>query len=191
MPVIQVYCRVLEPLLGMALLYAGVLLIGTDPVIYRDHVLLYFVAGVYMYQSGFHLASIERWAFIILPVFCVFAGIEFLGYHQIYDHHSSVYLAKRIAVAATFLLISSWLSKSIARQFLLGVSRPVFVVFLSHNLVLAVIWGIWTSIMGWEISSSYALYFFAAPILVWAGAYIIYPFLLRLPRLVRVPLIGK
>lgn len=191
LPVIQLYCRTFQPVYGMPLLYAGVLLIGTDPVIYRDHVLLYFVAGVYMYQCGFRLASIERWAFLVLPALFVFAGIELFGYHQIYDLHSSIQLAKRIAVAAAFLLFSSWLSTSSARRLLLEISRPVFIVFLSHNIALAVLWGVWTMLMGWEITSAYAFYFFAAPVLVWIIAYAVYPALLRIPRVLRVPLIGK
>jgi hypothetical protein len=190
-PIIQVYCSRLNPLLGMVLLCAFIYLVGIEPVIYRENILICFVAGVYLQQINFRLGSIERWAFLVIPAFLVFAWIEFTGRVELYEIHDVVQLAKRFAVASTILLASTWLAKTFLRRFLLKISRPVFLVFLSHNLGFGVIWSVWMLAQGPEINSAYVIYLFGAPLIVWAIAYLIYPWLLRLPSAMRIPLIGK
>jgi hypothetical protein len=191
MPIIQIYCERLNPLLGMALLCAFIYVVGIEPIIYRENILICFVAGIYLQQIGFKLSSIERWALLILPAFLFFAWIELSGRLEFYEFHDVVQLAKRFVVASTILLASTWLAKTFLRHFLLKVSQPVFLVFLCHNLVFGVIWTAWSMVMGREIDSTYAIYLFGAPLLTWLGAFVVYPYLLRLPTAVRIPLIGK
>ncbi len=191
MPIIQVYCSRLNPLFGMVLLCAFIYLVGVEPVIYRENILICFVAGVYLKQVDFRLSSIERWTLLVIPAFLFFAWIELTGRLELYEFHDVFELAKRFAVASTILLVSTWLAKTFLRGSLLKISPPVFLVFLSHNLGFGVIWTAWTMVMGAEINSAYVIYIFGAPLIVWTVAYLVYPFLQRLPVAMRIPLIGK
>ena len=191
MPLIQVYCRWLNPFLGMILLCTVIYIVGVEPVIYRENILICFVAGVYLKQVDFRLSSIERWALLIIPAFLFFAWIELTGRLEIYESHDVVQLAKRFAVASTILLASTWLAKTSLRRFLLMISPPVFLVFLSHNLAFGVLWSAWAMTVGADIGSTYAIYLFGAPLITWASAFLVYPFLQRLPDVIRIPLTGK
>ncbi len=199
-------CALLSPLLihaikrtgwiALAVIWVAGLINGFEPVIYRAQILMFYTLGIYCALNGrlLHLDGKAIWSLMLLSLGIHILETFYPPAKVFADPWGGELLAvlKRLAMAIAVISLMGralqykWLSARI-----MTVEPRIYLIFLSHNLVFLLLWGIWKLIFGDDLGFPYLIFFLCAPLAaVWLSRYI-YAVAVRLPGPLRMALLGR
>jgi succinoglycan biosynthesis protein ExoH len=179
----------------VALVWVFGLFMGFAPLIFRASIPLFFTLGIYLAIRRGHL---RYNAFLTAATLVSFLGVVVADYYggvhpDVYGQHlHSIYLAfRRIALASALLAASHFIVSCKWAGLLLNAERHVFLVYLTHSVVLFIAWGVWRELFGATLGSAYSVFFIAGPLLVFAVVPLFAPWLDACPGWLQVAVRGR
>jgi hypothetical protein len=196
-------CFLLFPLIHKAAQLAGPLVIvvtlviiytiGTAPVIYREHIILFFVIGVVAARYRITVSDVTRFGFVTLPLVVIVIVAQLyaplLAWLQdaVLDYNT----LKRLIVAHAMLCLAQQAATRLPGYVLDTLSEITFIGFLMHNLFFAVAWTPFLILFKTNDPTLYPLYFFLAPVVLWVVAYWVRRGIRHVPQTVQIMTFGK
>lgn len=194
-------CSLLLPILLPLIRNGGVLAIitiwiigltiGYAPIIFRPHILMFFSLGVFIHFQIKNLASIQRT--IINSLLAVGASL------------SIIYIAKKIGlvdvnlegtilrvtvatliIGLCYLMVDTKFIRTIIKA-----EPAAFLLFLSHQTVMLILWGGWQILFGNQITEKYIVFYMVAPIISLTLAIFFHKITNKAPSKVKSAIRGK
>lgn len=167
--------------------------IGTAPVIYREHIILFFALGVVAGRYRITVPDLTRFGLVSLPLLVIVIAAQlyapFLAWLQ--DTLADYNLIKRLIVAHAMLCLAQQAAKRVPGYTLDTLSEITFVGFLMHNLFFAITWTPFLILFKANEPTLYPLYFFLAPVVLWAMAYLVWRGIRHVPKTIQIMTVGK
>lgn len=182
-------------LLGAALL----MFIGNvgSPVLLRPLTLLFFAVGIVLGTTRCDLLALDRYrGHILLSSLAFWAGmLVYLLYvreaDDLYDRVKYLDLVNRTLVALVFWIIADPMLRWVGRDRIVQMERRIYLVFLSHVVVIAVVGGAFGVVFGGYDTYAYLLLFAATPLYCYLAASAVFDLVRRLPSPLQIIVMGK
>lgn len=183
------------PALALVAVFVGVILDGFAPLLFRPSILLFALAGFVFDLAGHRLPVFTRPSVLLLAaasataLFLVAAAIEPIGADMIAQRLQNI--GKRTILIAIVLAVACLLCGAPAARRLTPLAPTMFLVYLSHVPVCALLWLMIGGLFDAADQRVILVYFFAAPALALGVGVGLSRLLGRLPPALQVLLSGK
>ncbi len=186
--------RLKPTLLGKLVILAFLITIELSPFVLRQEIAIFFWVGVIISpcstllpRAFYHL----KWALVMASValiYCVIVGGTW--YEDFWQG-----LVGRLLLALSFMSLSGWVAVHLKEvgwvEAWARIESRIYFVFLSHNVVFLLFWGLWQQIFGNELSYPYLIFYISAPFLWVITSFWVWQGIRRLPTGLYVYLLGK
>lgn len=196
-------CILLSPLiiflakrLSWCLLIAVVLLDGlTDFLVpfVRSTILIFFIAGIVFGISRNDFSVFAKLRALVYAAFIIIVLVELkvLGLDLIKERMFMYDMLKRLIAALFVLDVALVCARSIQSRLIDRVDAATFFIFLAHNLVFLIPWGVWKALMGEDLEFPYIIFYLGVPLLNVSLLTLIYPYGRFLPRPLQYLVVGS
>lgn len=181
------------PLAILLLLTGATIFDALEPLVYRPAITLFAALGVVLAHNKLSLADLARLRFVsvsLVLMLSAFMLIEFLPMPVELDSNSKNILL-RGALLVLLLVVTAWLARSSFGHFLEFFEERIYETYLSHVLIIGVLWSVWTALVGNALGSSYIIFFLLAPAFAMAGGRLLGAFIDFLPGFLQMIIRGK
>jgi succinoglycan biosynthesis protein ExoH len=178
--------------LGVGLVWIAGLTIGFAPIVMRPHILMFFTIGIYLIMQSDRLLPSPRTAIkLYATLLLTLALVQLVPIlHSNYGQNVPT-TAFRLTMASTFFVMAVALSRSAAGRVVARLEPVTYLLYLSHTLLLLVLWGAWQLFFDTDLDWPYAVFFVAAPWVVLLIVMALYKLLARVPAAVQRVVNGK
>lgn len=151
---------------GLGFIWLAGLTVGFDPIVIREHILMFFVIGVLFSiekaESTPQHETVKRVALCLLLVLAVVRLSPQFATNFAYNVEPAAF---RLCVATVFIYVSSRLAMIPLGNWIAKLEPSIYLVYLSHTIVMMVLWGVWQQKFGNHQSGPYLFFFLFAPIM--------------------------
>ncbi|MDP3824275.1 MAG: acyltransferase [Burkholderiales bacterium] len=166
--------------------------VGFSPVVMRPSILMFFSIGVYLVSRNRQLVpSLGTVARLFTTLMLVFAGAYFVPFLQSHENKELRDTAFRLLMASLFLIATLWLSRMPLGKLIARLEPMIYMMYLSHVVVLLLLWGAWQQVFEKDLEWPYAVFFVGAPVATVLIVQAAQKGLLRLPSALQRLLVGK
>lgn len=181
------------PLAILFLLLVATLFDVLDPLIYRPAITFFVALGVVLaHKKGSlaDLASLRAVSVSLVLILSVFILFEFLPIPA--ELEGSVKnILLRGALLVFLLVVTAWLARSSFGHFLEFFEERIYETYLSHVLLIGVLWSVWTALVGNALVLSYIIFFLLAPIFAMVAGRLLGTVIDLLPSFLQMIIRGK
>ena len=196
------FCSLLLPIMrwciqrldiaAVGLIWLMGMTIGFSPIVMRPHILMFFSIGVYLVTRSDRLVpSAGTVAGLFTTLMLVFASIYFVPILQADEGNDLQGSAFRLLMASLFLVATVLLSRVRIGRLIARLEPMIYMMYLSHVVVLLLLWGAWQQVFDKDLAWPYAIFFVAAPVVTLLIVQVVQKGLLTLPVALQKLLVGK
>jgi succinoglycan biosynthesis protein ExoH len=168
------------------------LTVGFSPVVMRPHILMFFSAGVYLVVRGPQLIPTLRTLLMLLgAVLLAFVLAYISPFKAAVAEQSLRSTVFRLLMASAFLVATVGLSRVAVGRQIARLEPAIFLMYLSHVVVLLVLWGAWQQFFDKDLAWPYAVFFVTAPVLTLLLVLKLFAWLRMAPTPVQQIVFGK
>jgi hypothetical protein len=166
--------------------------IGFSPIVMRPHILMFFSIGVYLVSRSDRLVpSLGTVARLFATLMLVFALVYFVPGLKADEGKDLQGSAFRLLMASAFMVATVLLSRVRVGRLIARLEPMIYLMYLSHVVVLLILWGAWQQVFGKHLAWPYAIFFIAAPVATLVILQKAQKGLLKLPAALQRVLVGK
>jgi succinoglycan biosynthesis protein ExoH len=166
--------------------------IGFSPIVMRPHILMFFSIGVYLVSRSDRLVpSTGTVVRLLTTLMLVFALVYFVPSLKADADIDLPGTAFRLLMASALLAASALLSRVSIGRLIARLEPMIYLMYLSHVLVLLLLWGAWQQVFGKDLAWPYAVFFMAAPVVTLVIVHAAHERLLNLPTALQRILVGR
>jgi len=161
------------PLATAALVTVLALLEWTAPVIFRPSILQFLIVGAVAARLGLTIATLSRPGLALPLGYCLslagFISIIVLP-EQSAILHQTTGMMRRFGIGLLALTLSRSFLRLTAAHWLIRLGRHSYLAYLVHVPLVAILWMVWTRLIGGADVASYLIFYLAAPLVIFALA---------------------
>lgn len=168
-----------------------------SPVLLRPMTFLFFSVGAVLAARNMNMLRLDQHARLILIVSLVFwCGmiaylLEIRQTENIYSRVKYLDLVNRLAVALVFWVFADNALRYFGRNLIRMMEQRIFIVFLSHVVVITIVGGAFNVIFGGFNNYFYIPLFLSIPFLCYTAGAILFRIISFSPRALQIAFMGK
>ena len=138
---------------------------GFEPIIYRPHILMFFSLGIYLYLEANKAKTTADLFIKTLLVIGISILISLILRYSTNTEANISSTVFRILISTAILTISYKISETRFARNIIKLEPISYLLFLSHQTTMLVLWGGWQTAFGSSIEGYYKIFYLVAPIL--------------------------
>ncbi len=177
---------------GVFLIWLIGLTLGFAPFVFRPTILMFFTLGFFIAMQSTDQSetrkSIKQVSIAALSALALVYFVPQLN--QLYASNT-VHSAFLLSVSIPFLLFAVYLSSLNIGASIAKLEPAIYVMFLSHNSFMLILWGAWQVAFGKDVLWPYPIFFIMAPIVTLLISVVLIDLLKYVPTPLQIASAGK
>ncbi|WP_417585040.1 acyltransferase family protein [Nitrincola sp.] len=178
-------------IITLIIIWVAGITIGFSPFIFRPHILMFFSFGIFLYIQFEESATIKNILLKSLSAIAISLIVTYiisLFWPRNIELHSTVL---RIIVVISIISFCYLIKKTKLSKMIISIEPISFLLFLSHQTVMLVLWGAWQVFFGKEITDSYTFFYMLSPIFTVTIVLFLYKITQHTPKQLNIAIKGK